>query len=296
VVVLLVLVGVALYRQSREQPPAPENTGPTTAADASVHLALGNPSGATTDPANRDNYLMRKPYFALSYNDANGGPNWVSWRVTRNDLGSAERAEFAPDVTLPAGFKRVLSPWYSRSGFDRGHMCPRSDRSATAESATATFVMTNIVPQSPHLNQRAWNDLEEYCRTLVRSKRQTLYIIAGPHGKGGEGSAGRADTISNGRVAVPARCWKVVVVLDADGGEADDAARVGSNTRVIAVVMPNDQSVGHGWSKFRTSVREVESLTGYTFLDRVPKDVAGPLKEKVDAEHVPPPRERRSGD
>jgi len=28
-------------------------------------------------PANRDNYLMVKPFFALSYNDTNGTPNWV---------------------------------------------------------------------------------------------------------------------------------------------------------------------------------------------------------------------------
>ena len=30
---------------------------------------------------------MVKPYFAMSYNDSTGTPNWVSWRVTAADLG-----------------------------------------------------------------------------------------------------------------------------------------------------------------------------------------------------------------
>ena len=35
--------------------------------------------------------------------------------------------------------------------------------------------------------------------------------------------------------------------------------------RLIAVVMPNDETVGNDWTKYRRSVRDVEKLTGYTF-------------------------------
>ena len=38
-------------------------------------LALGNPSGATADPTNPNNYLMMKPQYALSYSRDNGIPN-----------------------------------------------------------------------------------------------------------------------------------------------------------------------------------------------------------------------------
>jgi endonuclease G len=294
IAVLLAVAAVIHYLSSRpgqdEQPPG----GPGSPADSSIHLALGNPSGATPDTSNPNNYLMRKPFFALSYNDSHGTPNWVSWRLHKDDLGTAARAEFYPDPELPKGFRRAVPGDYSNSGFDRGHMCPRSDRSSTPEAATATFVMTNIVPQSPHVNQWAWNDLEEYCRSLVR-KKQTLYIVAGPQGKGGAGTKGEADTLKD-RITVPAKCWKVVVVLDPVDGVTDDVARVTASTRVIAVVMANDQSVGHGWGKYRVSVKEVETLTGYTFFDRVPKEVADPLKEKVDDQHIPPPRGPRTGD
>src|SRR4051812_13630546 len=111
--------------------PAP-NTDQT--ADSYPHLALGNPSGATADEANADNFLMGKPYFALSYNNSKGGPNWVSWRLQASDLGPAPRVEFYPDAELPNRFKHVTPHDYTGSGFDRGHMCPRGDRTNTNEA------------------------------------------------------------------------------------------------------------------------------------------------------------------
>ena len=114
-----------------------------SSADASVHLTMGNPSGATADPQNRDNYLLRKPYFALAYNNAKGTPNWVSWRLQKSDLGNAPRAQFFPDPELPKGFKHVTPKDYTGSGFDRGHLCPHSDRARTPEMSRATLAAGN---------------------------------------------------------------------------------------------------------------------------------------------------------
>lgn len=243
---------------------------------------MGNPSGASEAEASPNNFLMRKPYFALSYNDSKGTANWVSWCLRLSDLGDAPRAVFFPDPDLPKGFRRATPRDYTNSGFDRGHLCPRSDRDATKEAATATFVMTNIVPQAPNLNQKGWNDLEVYCRDLVWRKGQTLYIVAGPQGRGGVGSKGPAETMNEDRVTVPAKCWKVILAVDGGTGGVEDIPRVGPSSRVIAVVMPNDQSVGHNWASYRTSVKEVEVLTGCRFFDRVPPSVIDPLKARVD--------------
>ncbi|MDB5311194.1 MAG: nucA, partial [Gemmataceae bacterium] len=79
-------------------------------------------------------------------------------------------------------------------------------------------------------------------------------------------------------------------------GTPEDVNKVGPGTRAIAVVMPNDESVGHGWAKYRTSVKEVETLTGYKFFDRVPAQVIDPLREKVDDEHIPAAHHAKTGD
>jgi endonuclease G len=280
--IFLILAGLAFYlytQYSSNGPPAPPGN---EVDNLYSHLRWGNPSGATADPGNQDNFLMKKKYFALSYNNAKGAPNWVSWRVVPADLGQAPRFPFVPDDTLPPGFKIVVTKDYVGSGFDRGHMCPHSDRASDEEASKATFVMTNIVPQSSANNEKGWAQFEDYCRSLVKEGKE-LYVVCGPQGQGGEGKKGREDFIAGGKITVPAKTWKVVMVLN-------QGARPDQDTRLIAIDVPNDETVGENWSIYRTSVKAVEQLTGYTFFDRADPSVLGPLKEKVDAMHIPTPR------
>lgn len=252
----------------------------------SPDLVMGNPSKATTDVANKDNFLMVKKFFALSYNNSKGTPNWVSWQLIHDDIGDAPRVAFFPDKDLPAGFQKVTPKDYTGSGFDRGHMCNHSDRSATPESSKATFVMSNMIPQSPFVNQKAWAQLEQYCRGLVENNHKHLYIICGPAGKGGKGRNGEKETVGTANtVTVPEKCWKVIMVVEA-GGRQDDIKNIDEDTRLIAVIMPNDMTVGEDWAGFRVSVKEVEELTGYKFFDKAPASIIDPLKEEVDAEVI----------
>ncbi len=252
------------------------------------HLLLGNPSDAKEDAAEKNNFLMKKKYFALSYNSKMGTPNWVSWHLTKEDQGDAPRKRlFDTDTALPQGFTLISHKDYVGSGFDRGHMCPHSDRAADEESSFATFIMTNIIPQAPNVNQKAWDQMESYCRELT-TKHRRLYIVAGPAGSGGRGSHGFRTSIANGKVTVPSLCWKIVVVVPDSG--ADDVAKINENTRVIAVMMPNDNSVGLEWAQFRTSIDEIEKKTGLNFLTSLPdQQLARSLKDDVDEVPIPQP-------
>src|SRR5205823_5100390 len=65
-------------------------------------LILGNPSGATSDIANENNYLMVKPQYTISYNRSRGEPNWVAWRLDSSWIGSTPRQDdYRPDSALP---------------------------------------------------------------------------------------------------------------------------------------------------------------------------------------------------
>jgi endonuclease G, mitochondrial len=254
----------------------------------SPHLRMGNPTHASADATHKNNFLLVKPFYALSYNNVKGTPNWVSWRLSREDLGTARRFPFKPDSDLPHGFKNILPSDYTGSGFDRGHMCPHSDRNGSLESSKATFVMTNMVPQSPENNQRAWNQLEIYLRDLVENHGEVCYIIAGPAGVGGVGRNGPAKKTPNGNVVVPAVTWKVVMVLDEDVNSPDQFNE-DSHIRLFAAIVPNDSSPGEEWVGFRRTVDEVEALTGYTFFDLVPARILGNLKSEPDEVPIPPP-------
>jgi endonuclease G len=200
----------------------------------------------------------------------------VSWQLVKSDIGNVARGAFEPDPELPRGFTRITSSVYNGSGFDRGHMCPSKDRSDKAANNDATFLMTNVVPQAPNNNQKPWEQLESYCRDLAKHGDE-LYIVCGPHGTGGEGKNGSADTIGKGknRVNVPASTWKVIMVLP-------KGAEPTKQTRMITVVVPNKQDVDENWTKYRVSAKHVEELTGLTFFPDLPKAVADAIKEPVD--------------
>jgi endonuclease G len=281
VVLLLAAAAVVLfYFHSPSQTALPDGT---------PNLVLGNPSNAAPDPSSRDNYLMVKPYYVLSYNDTKGTPNWVSWRVTESDLGQAPRRdEFAPDDLLPAGFLQITQHDYTGGGFDRGHMCPHSDRAANQEMSFSTFVMTNIIPQAPNVNRKAWAQMEDYCRELVRH-HDRLYIIAGPVGQGGRGSRGYRDTLAEGRVVVPSACWKLVVDVPDTG--VDNPAAIRADARVLTVEMPNDNDVvGEEWAQYRTTPARVEHETGLHFFSTLDPAVAESFRNRLDRMPLPAPR------
>ncbi len=238
---------------------------------------MGIPGNAKADPNEPDRYLLEKPQFAVSYNRSLGHANWVAWHLGDSDLGAADRQDdFRPDPALPAGWEAARRSDYDNSGFDRGHLCPSADRTATPADNSATFLMTNIVPQAPNLNRNTWENLESYCRDLVKAGNE-LYIYAGTYGTGGSGSEGRASRLKN-KINVPAACWKVVLVLPKGD---NDFRRVTSETAVIAVWMPNLQSVQNNWRTYRVTTDEVEQRTGYDFFADLPASVQTAIEGKV---------------
>ncbi|UBF27474.1 DNA/RNA non-specific endonuclease [Kovacikia minuta CCNUW1] len=251
----------------------------------SVHLLMGNPSSATRAGDQPDNYLMIKRQYALSYNHSKGIPNWVSWELNKSWLGNTPRQDdFRADLTLPKKWYRVTPKDYTGSGFDRGHLISSEDRGASPDDNSATFLMPNIIPQSPDNNRGPWVQLEAYCRELVTKQGHELYIIAGPAGVGGMGEQGAKETLAEGKVTVPASTWKIVLVLDQPGSRLSG---ITENSRVIAVLMPNQQGIKqNSWKSFRKSVDEIEALTGYNFLSNVSAAIQDVIEARVDDEQT----------
>ncbi|MBU7585870.1 MAG: DNA/RNA non-specific endonuclease [Nostoc sp. TH1S01] len=253
-------------------------------SSTSIHLTMGNPSTAGTSSLN--NYLLLKSQYALSYNCSRKIPNWVSWQLNSSWLGSTPRQDdFRADTAVPSSCYRVQGSDYVGSGFDRGHMTPSADRTNSVINNSATFLMSNILPQAPDNNQGIWANLENYCRDLVLNQGKELYIISGAYGTGGTGSNGYktsfpAATSTSNRITVSARTWKVIVVLDRAGL---GVSGVTNSTRVIAVDIPNTQGVRNAdWRTYRISVDTLESRTGYNFLSQVSASIQSVIEARVD--------------
>ena len=221
---------------------------------------------APSSVASSENFLMEKPQFTLSYNDTTHNPNWVAWHLCRADLGEADRANnFRPDPELPDSFYAVRKADYKFTayGFDRGHLCPSADRTATAQDNSETFLMTNMVPQSPDNNRIVWVALEKFEREMVLQGYEA-YIFAGPYGRGGSGDRGYFEAIpidgpgGNGKVNRNASGnAHLTASLSVDGATSSLEIQIPSHTWKIILFMPEGEGdfsrLDQLWTKAQAS-------------------------------------------
>lgn len=251
-------------------------------ASANVNTTMGNPSGAVHDVNFPANYLIERGQYCMSYNRDRGLANWVAWQLNSTWItGSAvDKDQFKTDVTLPAGWYEPTYADYTNSGFSRGHQCPSADRKNTQANMDTVYLMSNIMPQTQAKNGGGWEGLETYCRTLA-GQGNVLYIYAGSCGTGGTGLNGYKTSLANGSLTVPAKMWKVIMVLPAG---TNDLSRVTTSTRTIAIVMNNDTTScpTNSWGNYRVSVDSIESLTGLDFFSNVSPSIQSVIEASVD--------------
>lgn len=253
-------------RACEDLPPAPPPLDPPSPVPPSPHLVLGNPSHAAT--VNPNNYLLQRPQYVLAYSRDRQILHWASWQLNASWLGPVDRQDnFRPDGALPPGFYQVTPNDYRGSDYDRGHIVPSGDRTRRVKDNSATFLMTNIIPQAPENNRGPWRELEEYSRSLVYQYDQNLHIFAGAYGQQGQ--------IGDRSITVPSRLWKIIIVYDRlDNGSLGLTAK----SRVIAIDLPNRDLVNPDWRQYQTSIHRIELATGHQFLSDLPVALQGPLK------------------
>ena len=163
----------------------------------------------------------------------------------------------------PAYPRSPQSTDYTRSGFDRGHQRPAED-SSDQTAMVESFLMTNIAPQQPKLNQLAWRLLEQGVNELVRATGGSATVVTGGLFLGADGKPlppERVEWIGKGgtkAVAVPTHYFKVVLLTTAEG-----------TTIPLAYVVPNQQdlpmknpAMAALLRSCRTSIDQVEALSG----------------------------------
>ncbi|HEV7643509.1 MAG TPA: DNA/RNA non-specific endonuclease [Pyrinomonadaceae bacterium] len=146
-------------------------------------------------------------------------------------------------------------------------MCPSGDRTKTPEANIETFVMSNMQPQTIRLNRGRWKNLEDFERKLAEQGDE-LYIYAGCFG---------GTRRTRQKVIVPKRCWKIILILPKGSNDLD---RVTAATNVIAVSMPNTTTSSTDWTQFTSTVKAIETATGFDFFSKLPNKIEKAIETK----------------
>jgi endonuclease G len=206
--------------------------------------------------------LVRSAYLS-SYNLRTKCPNYVSWKLNSKRLEkNVKRSDrFNEDKDIDEDY-RITHSDYSRSGYDRGHMCPAADNRYDAVAMEECFLMTNMCPQTRRLNAGDWNDLEELCRNWAEAGID-VYIVCGPIFRA---SSSRSIGGQGRKISVPDSFFKVVLLNDANEYNA------------IGFIMNNNDD-SRDLSEYIVSVDFVEEITGYDFFHNLPDDIESVIEK-----------------
>jgi endonuclease G len=81
------------------------------------------------------------------------------------DLKVDRLNNFRADTRIPPRFRAGLNA-YVNSGYDRGHLAASANADQIEIQNSETFLLSNMSPQHPDLNQKKWADLEVAIRQL----------------------------------------------------------------------------------------------------------------------------------
>ncbi len=261
----------------------------TKAIVGSVALE-NNPNLASGLPLNqkqKSEIFISRPEYVISWNKENRSLNWAAWLLEAHDLGKTHRTNsFAMDTDLDGylsklGMHAVSEKDYSGSCFDRGHQVPSADRTASVDENTATFLMSNMLPQTAFLNRVIWEHLETHERSMVKDEGLKIQIFAGPlYSSNPTGIGPNAD------ILIPSFNYKIIVPVRGSNAPSRQ------DPDMIVVKMPNvtsantdpvtdhaqecadshsdkvspDLGSSDDWKQYQTTLDEVESLSGFRFF------------------------------
>jgi len=228
---------------------------------------MGIPKLAEAPATGNWSHILRNEGFMLEYSEKLKNPLWVSYQVTEKKQNSGKR---------PSGFSKdwrsiasVSHQDYTGSGYDRGHMAPnyviasRYGRNAQLE----TFLMTNITPQKPNLNQKSWQRLEEVIANDLSEWHGDFWVVTGPI------FDENPKTLKNSSVPIPKAFYKILI----------KPSSVEMPAKTLAFVFPQNAKVRASLMSFVTTVDDVEKQTGIDFFHELDDE----LETRIESSQIP---------
>ncbi|HHT00812.1 MAG TPA: DNA/RNA non-specific endonuclease, partial [Thiomicrospira sp.] len=130
-----------------------------------------------------------------------------------------------------------------------------------------TFLMTNITPQKPKLNQKSWQRLEEVIANDFSEWHGDFWVVTGPIF--GE----NPKTLKNSGVQIPKAFYKILIKPSSQAMPA----------KALAFIFPQTAKANASLMTFVTTIDEVEQQTGIDFFHKLDDE----FEDNLEASKTP---------
>ncbi|MDV7187676.1 DNA/RNA non-specific endonuclease [Lutibacter sp. TH_r2] len=213
-------------------------------------------------PTSTTGTIVNHNFYSLSYSEKHEQAEWVAYDLRSEHISTTnhKRPYFEKDIKVLSQSAHYKN--YSKSGYDKGHLCPAGDRRFSKFAHDETFLTSNVTPQKHDFNAGVWNRLEQKTRYWA-TKYKKLYVVTGGI------LTNNTKTIGTEKVTVPNQFYKII--LDYHEPEI----------KAIAFLMPHKES-NKPLYKFVTSIDEIENLTGIDFFPELEDALENKLEKSTN--------------
>ncbi|KAK6467285.1 endonuclease domain-containing 1 protein-like isoform X1 [Huso huso] len=182
--------------------------------------------------------INRIPMYSAYILKISNGKNDQNWQIEPQLVDNNFEAAMATEDELKFEHKiikdediklhQAVNSDYQKNSkiYDRGHLNPNGHHDMPG-SRTATYTLTNIVPQTKLVNQQIWTDYETKLQTLQKNKKcKELYVVTGA-----VPSANRwlMNEKNEKRVNVPSHIWSAYCCVDNNDEPLENGGRLLKN-------------------------------------------------------------------
>ena len=211
-----------------------------------------------------DAELLFLSSYAELYSTHSMRPIWtfehLTWRSLVRPLGTEDPRWFKPNPALDIHVQPPHS-LFTRSGFDRGHLCPAADAVISQEAIKETYYMTNVAPQNSDLNKNFWNALEVWIRSIVQTPGiSDVFVVTGTMYLEDKGKIGNQE--EQIIIDIPSHWFKSVLIKHKKRGYFE-----------ASFIVPNEPIQHENpFVKYRVSLSELNTKSGLDLWNRIPKE------------------------
>lgn len=153
---------------------------------------------------------------------------------------------------------------YKNNALDRGHMVRRLDPAWGTNALPAnndTFHYTNSCPQHGKLNQKTWNDLEDYILDSTKEEKLKVSVFTGP--------VFSDDDVPYRGVLLPLQFWKIAALVKSNG-KLSVSGYMLSQKEFLAGIGAEEAVSGTGFGQYRTYQVPLSKIATFTGLHLEP--------------------------
>lgn len=266
-VALLIAGGIALTLLLRDESAAAVQKTlqlpPTAAAPTATAIAKTQVRSVPPPRSTRALQVFDYGWFTVGYDNERRAGAWGRYELDGPIIHKESQPSRPTFRTEAKSAARVTTKDYSNPNnlFERGHIVPSYAMWSRFgdDARKATFIMTNVFPQDEDLNGRLWEDIEDDIAGQAKGgvvgdegyagRLRNITVIAGPVYE-------TASKHLPSGIPIPEACFHIIYDLDEATG----------TYRARAYLIPNQAKLSGPVSKYATSIRGIEKVTGLDFL------------------------------